>query len=119
MSSKKRKERRALKNHNKADEGTEKNSPLDIEKKKKSVFVHAQEQKKIEMVKDVLARTDGAFSHEERKLLDLYLFQDKSAEETMRQLLGSEKKRISPTEFYRLVEIVQKKMRVYISNFMF
>ncbi len=73
------------------------------------------------MVEDVLARTNGEFNGEQRRLFQLYLFEDKSPEETMRELRPGKKVEecIPPDEFYRLVEKTAREMRKYIPTFNF
>lgn len=86
---------------------------IDVERKENSSRVCALQARKHEMVKEVLARTNGAFTTQERKLFESYLFEDKSSEEVMRELS------IPSDEFYRLVERTTQKMKEYIGNFVF
>lgn len=121
-----KKERKALgqKNGEEAPEVLETTKVLsktDIERQKNLSRAQSIQIKKNDLVKDVLTRVNGEFTTEQRRLFELYLFEDKSPEETMRELRRGKKEeeQIPPDEFYRLVEKTTREMKKYISNFTF
>lgn len=124
MSSKKRREERKAREQKNIAEQPKTLSSIDIERQKNLSRKNAAEIKKNDMVREVLTRTNGEFTGEQRKLFELYLFEDKSAEETMRGLGTQKDERgepipVSANYFYRLVEQTMKKMREHIKNFNF
>lgn len=88
-------------------------SKIDIERQKNFSLAETMRIKRNDMVRDVLLRTNGEFTGEQRKLFELYLFEDRSPEDTMREL------NLPLDEFYRLVEKTMKEMRKYIRDFNF
>lgn len=88
-------------------------SKIDIERQKNLSRAETIRTRKNDMVREVLLRTNGDFTGEQRKLFELYLFEDKSPEETMGEL------NLPSDEFYRLVEKTVKKMGEYIRGFNF
>jgi DNA-directed RNA polymerase specialized sigma subunit len=69
--------------------------------------------RKIEEIKKIFANTNGEFTEKEKKLFDVYLFEDKEPEEVM-VILG-----LSPDEFWRFVYSSVNKMKKHIRNFTF
>lgn len=69
--------------------------------------------RKIEEIKKIFANTNGAFTEKEKKLFEVYLFEDKEPEEAM-LILG-----LSPDEFWRFVYSSVDKMKKHIRNFTF
>ena len=88
-------------------------SQIDIEREKNLSRAETIRTRKNNMVKDILLRTNGEFTVQQRKLFDLYLFEDRSPEDTMREL------NLPSDEFYRLVEQTMKEMRRHIRDFNF
>ena len=113
MSSREKKEERKALEQKKVEKKPEVLSKIDIERQKNLSRAQSIQRKKNDLVKEVLTRTNGEFTGEQRKLFELYLFEDKSPEETMCEL------RLPSDEFYRLVEQTTKEMRKYNPNFAF
>ncbi|MEW6617338.1 MAG: hypothetical protein AB1333_02875 [Patescibacteria group bacterium] len=125
MSSSKKKERKEKREREKAQEQKKTEmapgvqeapkvlSKIDIERQKNLSRAETIRTRRNDMVREVLLRTNGEFTGEQRKLFDLYLFEDRSPEDTMREL------NLPSDEFYRLVEQTMKEMRKHIRDFNF
>jgi len=96
-------------------------SKIDIERQKNLARTQSVQTRKNDMVREVLLHTNGEFTEDQRRLFELYLFEDRSPEETMCELRPGKKPedQIPPDEFYRLVEETGKKMKEYIKDFTF
>ena len=108
-------ERKKKKQTEKKENPEEKKEPtqLDRERELNSSRYQSAREKKNEEIRNVLANTNGEFTENEKKLFEIYVFQDKEQEETMRIL------NVTPDEFWKLVRTANEKMRVHIRNFNF
>lgn len=113
MSSRERKEKRKALEQKGVEKRSEVLSKIDIERQKNLSRAQSIQTKKNDLVRGVLIRTNGEFTGGQRRLFELYLFEDRSPEETMFEL------KLPSDEFYRLVEQTTKKMREHIKNFNF
>lgn len=112
-----RKERKKEKSkeEKKKKEDVKEKPPTELERirEQNSIRYRLTIEKRNEEIKKILASTNGEFTEKERELFNIYLIEDKDAEEVMRIL------QTPPDEFWKLVRTASKKMRVHIRNFNF
>lgn len=86
-------------------------SPKTEEQSKNEKLCNIIRERKIREVMDVLSSTNGEFTKDERRLIELYFIEDREEKDVMESLQKS------PDQFWKLVDSSSKKIRVYIRNF--